>query len=333
MERKSEESSQNIQHSSNDKWLSETKNLANDKFVEALYQVYLGRQPDLKGLKFHCGRLQRGEVTREKLLKKIKSSKEYNKKVSPSLDETYSNLEYRQFIILSSPRSGTHMLKTSLDMHPNVICSDEMFNPDYYKERYSYTGETPASDILKKYIFSPQNSSTKAVGFCIQRTDAGFGGWSNLWNLLQNIQDLYVISLTRDNGLRRYLSFKVMQQRILQRKSVQNYKNRKQDKFLFSPLEIPPEELLKDFKKQKKKIAEFEQRFSHQPTLKISYEQLCDNYSESVETVQKFLGVDTIPLQPQTTKIESRLLSDSIKNYGELKESFENTEWQHFFEE
>jgi hypothetical protein len=40
------------------------------------------------------------------------------------------NSPYRRFLILSSPRSGTHMLRTSFDGHPSIVAHTELFNPD-----------------------------------------------------------------------------------------------------------------------------------------------------------------------------------------------------------
>ena len=61
--------------------------------------------------------------------------------------------EYRKFLLLSSPRSGTHMLKTSLESHPNIVCLTEMFNPDYIKRKYSYDDNMPAQKVLNKFIY------------------------------------------------------------------------------------------------------------------------------------------------------------------------------------
>ena len=116
---------------------------------------------------------------------------------------------YRRFMILSSPRSGTHMLRTSLDAHENVVCMTEMFNPDYTLDKYEFTEDTPEREILDQFIFQDYDHEILAVGFCLHRLAAKFGNWPDLWSILEEDTDLYVISLSRENLLRRYWSFQI----------------------------------------------------------------------------------------------------------------------------
>src|ERR1700761_6862103 len=159
----------------------------------------------------------------------------------------FSGRRYRKFIILSSPRSGTHMLRTSLDAHPNIVCLTEMFNPDYTLGQYSFTENTPEQEILERYIFSPQKWKTRAVGFCIHRTDARFGEWPHLWDSLAAMPDLLVVSLRRKNLLRRYLSFQLRPTPGSTRPS--------------GPVSIDRAQLLADFEHQTAKTEEFDRRF------------------------------------------------------------------------
>lgn len=226
---------------------------------------------------------------------------------------------YRKFLLLTSPRSGTHMLKSSLDAHPNVVCLTEMFNPDYIQGKYGYDDSMPAPQVLEKYIYKDYEPEVKAVGFCLHRLGARFGNWPNLWNILQNTDGLYVISLRRENLLRRYLSVQLQQIRNL-------------DSSQLKPISFEPEKLLEDFNRQRKKVAEFNQRFSDHPTINVTYEQLCEDYEGTMKKLQDFLGVPVVELKPGTGKRNNPPISDFVVNYNELKQKFANTEWAAFFD-
>jgi LPS sulfotransferase NodH len=226
---------------------------------------------------------------------------------------------YRKFLLLTSPRSGTHMLKSSLDSHPNIVCLTEMFNPDYIEEKYPYDDSMPAQKVLDEFIYCDYNPEIKAVGFCLHRIGARFGNWPNLWQILAEMPDLYVISLSRENLLRRYLSVQLQQIRNLEEAELK-------------PITFDPEKLMQDFQKQRKKIKDINEFLSHHPIINVTYEQLCKSYPATMKKLQDFLGVPAIDIQPNTAKRNNPPITNFILNYQELKQSFSTTEWSYFFD-
>ncbi len=63
------------------------------------------------------------------------------------------------------------------------------------------------------------------------------------------------------------------------------------------------------------------------------YEDLSQDYESEMKRVQEFLELDHEALKPNTLKQSSLSLSESISNYFELKEKFENIHWESFFED
>lgn len=224
---------------------------------------------------------------------------------------------YRKFIILSSPRSGTHMLRTSLRNHPNIAARSELFNPDFQKGK-PFGPATPALEILNKYIFRNYPENIKMVGFILHRSGTPFGDWPDLWSLLQEDKSIYVISLRRRNLLRRYLSYQTM--RTFRGKPPQ-------------PLTFDPEVLKEDFINQEKEYEAFDQQFAGHPLIKIYYEDLCASYHPTVKSILKFLRVKRQKLWPDEKGKPIRKLQDAIANYDELKAFFSQTEWAPFFNE
>ena len=233
---------------------------------------------------------------------------------------TWPKMKYRKFMVLSSPRSGTHMLRTSLDGHPNVVCLTEMFNPDYTTDNYAYDENTAEETILQQFVFRSYQPEVEAVGFCIHRVGARFGNWRRLWSLLEGLSDLYVISLRRENLLRRYLSFQLRTHQDIRTNPP-------------SPMEFDRHKLTVDFQRQSGKIHEFDDRFRRHPVWQVSYEQLSNDYLKTTRSIQEFLEVPHYPLKPGTSKRATPPLSEAIENYADLKRYFTGTEWEKFFDD
>lgn len=243
----------------------------------------------------------------------------------------YKRFHYKRFFVLSSPRSGTHMLRTSLDMHPNVICMTEMFNPDHTEGKFEFNADTAAEKILSDFVYSDHANQMLAVGFSLQRVGARFGNWPNLWSLLEQDLDLHVISLRRENLLRRYLSYQLRQRekKDLGRGTPAPNLEGSPPK----PMKFEVDLLIRDFELQERKIAKFNERFASHPLITVSYEQLCQQYEETMSRLQMFLGVPQVRLKPETKKRAIPPLARVISNYWELKATFADTRWAGFWED
>ncbi len=224
---------------------------------------------------------------------------------------------YRKFMILSSPRSGTHMLRTALRNHTNIVARSELFNPDFIKD-HPFGPETPAQEILDKYIFRDYPRSVERVGFILHRSGTPFGDWPDLWPMLEADTSLYIISLRRRNLLRRYLSYQVMR----------TFRGKKPQ-----PLTFDPVTLEKDFLYQEQEVAAFDQRFAQHPLLVIYYEDLCEHYQQTLEQVLNFLRVKPQQIWPDMEGKPQRKLHEAIANFEDLKAYFTTTKWAPFFED
>jgi len=228
--------------------------------------------------------------------------------------------KYRKFMILTSPRSGTHMLRTTLDRHPNAVCLTEMFNPDYTGKAYPFTEFTPEREILDRYIFCKYPWRVRAVGFCLHRLDARFGKWPDLWKILEDMDDLAIISLRRVNLLRRFWSFEI--------RNIQDLANHPPE-----PRSYDRDRLVADFERQTAKIKEFDERFARHPLLPVTYEELWDNFPPAIQRIQRFLGLPVVALNPGTARRLPQRLSEKVINYEQLKQELAGTPWGAFFDE
>ena len=234
--------------------------------------------------------------------------------------ETMIGHRYKRFVILSSPRSGTHMLRTSLNKHRNVESLAEMFNPDLIGDE-AFDTLTPEKTILSEHIYRPYTSEISAVGFAIHRAGAPLGNWGGVWDLLEADQELHVILLHRHDLLRRYLSHCTMRER-----------NRSGDKTLQpKPRRCEPEDLKGEFEQYEKTLASFKRRFGKHPLLQVSYEDLCARYAETLTRIQGFLGLPYQSVAPGTQRNPSIPPSHLLENFDELADAFARTRWAYFF--
>ncbi len=212
------------------------------------------------------------------------------------------------------------MLRRSLDLHPNIVCLSESFNPDYSSANDYFTENTPANEVLERYIFAPRERKIRAVGFCLHRTGASFGNWPDLWQTLAGLPDLHIISLRRRNLLRRHVSFQNRPRRGVPWRPDPE------------PLVLQTHELIADFEHQTSRNQEFDQLFEGHPLLKIEYEDLCADFESSTRRVQDFLKVPYQRLHPVTAKLTTCPLDQSIQNYEQLKRELAATPWAGFFD-
>jgi hypothetical protein len=228
--------------------------------------------------------------------------------------------DYTRFLLLSSPRSGTHMLRTALNRHANIVSLAEMFNPDLI-EKELYDVSTPATAILREHIFREYPPEIAAVGFILHRGGAPIGRWEGIWPELEADLALRVILLHRHDLLRRFLSHCIMRER---RRSGRG-------DFVPEPRRYEPSELQAEFERYEGELAGFRRRFADHPMLQVSYEELCSDYDATIARIELFLGVGQRPLTPGTRRNPPRPAERLVTNFDELAAAFARSRWAWFF--
>ncbi|MEN8178331.1 MAG: hypothetical protein ABFS39_06870 [Pseudomonadota bacterium] len=235
---------------------------------------------------------------------------------------------YKKFIIFATPRSGTHMLRSSLMTHPNVVVHGEMFNPGTPAFLPYPLNETP-DKILRNHIYHPFDKETHAVGFPIhdlQYFAPQNPHWSLVWDHLAKIDDLFIIRLRRQNLAEQFVS-----NVAAQHSGSWWLYYRKRPKAKPNKIYCKPFEMESYFTRLKARQAEIESKFSSHGIIFVNYEVLITDYHAQMKRIQDALGLTTMKLMPATTKQDRRILSDRLGNYYELKEYFEGTEYADYF--
>ena len=262
-------------------------------------------------------------------------------------------LTFQPFVIISYLRSGTHLLRTSLESHPSIICQTEVFNSD--NPNLPYPLSMPTQQVLDQWVYNKITAKIKHVGFVLQayhphslRTFPGIRAnknWENIWSILANTPNLKVIHLKRKNLLKRHLSH------LKARASGQWHNWNALQLGKVSLLERPAQSHIDQYQKSTHSIIidanllkqdfleveywhkKAEEFFKQHQCLAITYEDIAHDLSNQSLKVLNFLGASSLNLNSAVRKLEKRSLIESIANYYELKEVFTNTRWHAFFEE
>jgi hypothetical protein len=214
-----------------------------------------------------------------------------------------------RFVILSQPRTGSTLLNAALRQHPQVLKHSEILN---HGQRHSlpwdgYQRLTMALRPIARY---------KAVGCTMHafQPDRGwpdYHKWEPAWDALEEDPSIKIIRLQRLNALAQLASWKIAdvlgmwgdQSDVTERPSVR----------------IEPYEL---FWFRSWNQMTFDRRLSRlgqHTILEVTYEDLCDDWDQTVDRIQRYIGVDPLPISQPFPKWETRPLDQVVSNYEELQ--------------
>lgn len=227
---------------------------------------------------------------------------------------------FRRFIVMSRSRTGSNLLMSLLNSHPNIHAEGEVFR---------HLNGRPYTRVLAR-AFARQAFFVKAKGFKIFYYHPQDDPSGEIWNALAAMEDLHVIHLKRRNVLRTLVSRKLagLEGRWRSAPGSQQQSPPTDESVSF---DVP--ELEHGFRETRAWEQAGEERFHDHSILTLEYEGMLDRFEETAREVLSFLGVRqqrlTSPLQKQNT----RGLRDMVVNYDDLKLAFADTEWQEFFDE
>jgi len=144
------------------------------------------------------------------------------------------------------------------------------------------------------------------------------------WQFLVADRSLSVIHLKRHNMLDSLVSLKTA---FITRQ----WWALKDDGGTAPAVHLDPEECRNYFQKLDSLVDEADKAFGEHRTLDLSYERLVENRREALVDIFTFLNV---PYQEVATRMKKQrrvAASESVANYGQLKDTFRETKWCTFF--
>jgi len=256
-----------------------------------------------------------------KIQKGIKDPKRGIKVINNRLFGLVGHNNFTPFIILTRSRTGSNMLVSFFNSHPNVFCEAEIFG-DISKHNYQ--------EILRR-TFRKQPHYCKAKGFKIFYYHPRDKSQSDVWKELVAMEKLHVIHLKRRNILKTLISrriagltdtWKTQSKKVVNKSMKQNL-----------DLNLTTEDLKEGFEKTQQWEREGGELFKDPPLISIDYEDLVANPEATFRQVTDFLGL--VPMKPKTAlkKQTTRSMRDSLPNYDSLKADFADSPWASYFED
>ncbi len=227
--------------------------------------------------------------------------------------------DYKKFIVIAGPRTGSSLLVDGLDSHPAILAEHEIF--------INLKGRS--EDAILNKMYSKVSPATKAVGFKIFYLQPYDDDTKLIWTKLQNMADLYVIHLKRRNLLRVIASTDI----AIKTKVWIGRKGRQQIPLEEKQVHLAYESVLKRFEQIRGNEEKFKLMFQDKKYMDIFYEDIINNPKDEFQRATDMLELDPFTPKWDILKQNPEKLSNLIINYAELKAKFQDTKWYSFFED
>ena len=235
-----------------------------------------------------------------------------------------SPLAKRRFVILAAPRSGSNMLCSMLDSHPDILCHHELFNPSGIF--YALPLRDSDSQASQEMQGRMQERDRDPLAFLAEQVWQRHGEKSVVGFKMTYQQNLAVfqavlaapeiqkIVLRRNNAVKSYVSKLVAEQSGVW----EDYGQARRHEPL--QLELNLEHLQQDlaFNQRYYALIETSLRDTQQAYLQVQYEHLMDCACQ--RTMLDYLACQYVPLHTRSRKQNPSDLRQRVKNYGQILE-------------
>lgn len=230
----------------------------------------------------------------------------------------FGHREYVPFIVLTRSRTGSNLLLSFLNSHPNIFCEGEIFA--------TLDGKDPIRRLRRAFGRQPRH--IRAKGFKVFYYHPLDADAADFWRELENRKEIRVIHLNRENILRTLLSRKIAG--IKGSWTGTRFDAAEQDT---KTIAFTADELGSGFQQTRDWEQAATARFGSHPVLRLSYEELVRAPQECQASVCAFLDVTPGKARTNLSQQNPESLRQLIRNYDELKAHFAGSRWAPFFEE
>lgn len=235
-----------------------------------------------------------------------------------------------QFVIIGAPRTGSTLLVKTLNSLEGVCCHGELLSPEQvrgYEDGFDLINaskserETRVRRLLLErntdpvdFIQRTLTSEHAATGFKALYNAFLHPRWSEVRAFLLAIPDIKFIHLTRQNGLRRFISEQIL------RAGGPNHSGAGGRSEIPIKVHVDIDAFLRRAGEIDAEGTELGSLLSNQAVLDISYEELAADTSTTVARVCQFLGLESVPsgIKPALDKVGAADLRNSVSNFQDL---------------
>lgn len=240
-----------------------------------------------------------------------------------------------RFLIISNGRTGSNYLASLLLSHPDIYQYGEVIGESYLcrpdiREKIRACGSVRyLRNCYRKRIYK-QAVGLKILYYQFKPCYAEGWGINDLQEVLTDLvedRNILVIHLKRRNRLKTMVS--VESARLTNEYVKQEEDGENSEISVF----ISPEQASSFFQDVKENEKYFDECFRSHRKLEIFYEDLITNTEMVSCRILDFLKLDRCELKSSTLKQGRKPLSERIRNYKELKETFRDTASERYFED
>lgn len=250
------------------------------------------------------------------------------------------NSQVTHFVILTHPRSGSTMIATALGSHKRVTMYHEIFNDDqetrkkdfpadlrvydseadtmriFRRKRYYRDGEC-GEKFLREAVFYPRwVPGPLAVGFKLFYEHASSPKARRAWDYIDNHEQIRIIHLLRADPLQSWISLKTAERTGIWALD----RNQRTSEGRIDPFVGSVESCVNFVQDILRCRASTRDRFRKHRTFEIMYERdLCQNYTQSMAMVQRFLKIPFKAMHPVTVMQRSYKPAQILLNYEQLR--------------
>lgn len=222
-----------------------------------------------------------------------------------------------QFVIIADMRTGSTLLHSSLDAHPEVRCYGELFHPEVLPDNAppGVDRDQASGGELVRCAFACEGVVAAGFRAMIFLPGAEQPRWADAWDALAETEGLRVIYLTRRDRLAQYASLLVAQETAAYHPSADDPVLKPENR---PRVHVDPAEFRRWVEERDGLYDERRRQLAGKPSLEVEHERFTDGWAETIDAAQEFLGVRRVALPQVKQKQERRPLSEVIANYDQL---------------
>ncbi len=245
----------------------------------------------------------------------------------------------RQFVIVGTQRTGTTLIRTSLDSHPDLICSGEVFkggrrpyqHPDGY---WAFCRASPRNRI-RQYVARKRNV-TDFLTQLFSRPGAAAIGFKLMYS--HSLRYPEVVDFIRQRGLSvihviRRNVLKTLISRDVARLTGVYHRTKETTEQGQAAITLDPATLIERLDAVAREERTWQERLDgHAPIMKVSYEDFVNERELETQRLLQFLNLRFVELNSPLQRISPTDMRLVIANYDEVATVLRGTPYLQFLE-
>lgn len=208
-----------------------------------------------------------------------------------------------RFVVISQPRTGTHLVRTTLEQHDDVRCAWEPFN-DKAVEHFSYGIDVGHAEILRQIW----ESGTQTCGFVVHWLHGRSPrAWDGLWETLRRDDELRIVHLWRRDLLAQHLSHR----RALMSNAWLEMDSDPLAGRVPTPMQLSLRELALALTELQGRVSD-QLSFRSSDALFVQYESLSDDLQPEADRIFEYLGLRSVPVRAITRKMAGAVEAELV---------------------